>query len=57
MAHTTMDGRVGSPMPMAMGTAARSSISGTMETKKTARYFRIIFFTNHFAFHRNTAPL
>ena len=38
-AHTAMEGRVSSPIPMAMGTAARSSIRGTMEIKNTERYF------------------
>ena len=39
-AHTAMEGRVSSPIPMAMGTAARNSIRGTMEIRKTDRYFR-----------------
>ena len=41
MTETMMDGTMGRPIPTAYGMAPRSSMSGTMEMRKTMRYFFI----------------
>ena len=42
MAQIMIEGMVSIPMPMAMGMAPRSSISGTMDMRKMEKYLRNI---------------